>query len=78
MAEVYIAAAPEDGAKAEGLAAALRRLGFDAAGGAPAEDAFAAIAAEAKCVVALWSRRGAGAPWLAALAALALSRQTLA
>ena len=77
MAEVYIAAAPEDGAKAEGLAAALARLGFAAEGGAPAEGEFAAIAENAKCVVTLWSRAGAGAPWLAALAALALSKKTL-
>jgi len=77
MAEVYIAAAPGDGAKAEGLAAALKRLGFDAEGGAPGEDGFAAIAEGAKCVVALWSRQSAAAPWLAALAALALSRQIL-
>src|SRR5690606_34727982 len=77
MAEVYIAAAPEDGAKAQGLAEALARLGFAAEGGAPAESEFAAIAENAKCVVTLWSRTGAGAPWLAALAALALSKNTL-
>lgn len=77
MAEVYIAAAPEDGAKARGLAEALTKLGFAAEGGAPAEDAFAALAENAKCVVTLWSRAGAGAPWLAALSALALSRKTL-
>lgn len=77
MAEVYIAAAPEDGAKAQGLAEALARLGFAAEGGAPAESEFAAIAENAKCVVTLWSRAGAGAPWLAALAALALSKNTL-
>lgn len=77
MAEVYIAAAPEDGAKAEGLAAALNSLGFAAEGGAPAESAFAAIAEGAKCVVTLWSAKSTAAPWLAALSALALSRQVL-
>jgi TPR repeat protein len=77
MAEVYIAAAPEDGAKARGLAEALAKLGFAAEGGAPAEGEFAAIAENAKCVVTLWSRASASAPWLAALAALSLSRNTL-
>ena len=77
MTEVYIAAAPEDDAKARGLAAALARLGFAAEGGAPAEGDFAAIAERAACVVTLWSRASAGAPWLAALGALAQARGAL-
>lgn len=77
MAEVYIAAAPDDGAKARGLAEALARLGFAAEGGAPAEGEFAAVAENAKCVVTLWSRASAAAPWLAALAALAQARGSL-
>ncbi|HRE45453.1 MAG TPA: hypothetical protein PKY87_15970, partial [Terricaulis sp.] len=77
MAEVYIAAAPQDGEKARVLAEALTRLGFDAEGGAPSEASFTAIAENAACVVALFSRASAHAPWLTALSAIALSQQSL-
>ncbi|MCR6644322.1 MAG: hypothetical protein NVV62_07295 [Terricaulis sp.] len=77
MAEVYIAAAPGDGEKARVLAEALCRLGFDAEGGAPSETSFTAIAENAACVVALFSRASAHAPWLTALSAIALSRRSL-
>lgn len=77
MAEVYIAAAPQDGEKARVLAEALCRLGFAAEGGAPSETSFTTIAENAACVVALFSRASAHAPWLAALSAIALSRKSL-
>ena len=68
MAEVYIAAAPQDGEKARVLAEALTRLGgFDAEGGAPRKPASPPSPKTPPRVVALFSRASAHAPWLTAL-----------
>jgi hypothetical protein len=77
MAEVFIAAAPGEDAHARGLAEALAKLGFDTGWGAPAEADLAKTVESANCVVALWSRGAAAAPWLAALGVLALERKKL-
>ena len=77
MAEVFVAAAMSEEAQARGLAEALRLLGFDAASGAPAENDIAATAEGSKCVLVLWSRTAAAAPWLTALAVLAQERKKL-
>ncbi|MGE0740525.1 MAG: hypothetical protein AB7O98_04220 [Hyphomonadaceae bacterium] len=77
MADVFVAAATDEMAKAQGLADALTALGFEAAAGAPLEAEIAALVDTSKCVVALWSRGASGSPWLAALAVLALERKKL-
>lgn len=77
MAEVYIAASPGEEAQARGLAEAVTALGFSAAAGAPSETDISKHADEAKCIVVLWSRSTASAPWLTALAVLALERKKL-
>lgn len=77
MAEVFIAAAPGEDAQARGLAEALGVLGFNAASGTPAEADIAKTAEDAKCILVLWSRPAATAPWLTALAVLAQERKKL-
>lgn len=77
MAEVFIAAAPGEDAHARALAEALTKLGYDAGWGAPAEADIAKTVDSANCIVALWSRGAATAPWLAALGVLALERKKL-
>jgi hypothetical protein len=76
MAEVYIAAAPEEDARARVLAETLKALGFDAAAGAPAEAEIASIVEDAKCVIGLWTQAQAPAG-LAMLSALAHERKKL-
>lgn len=77
MAEVFIAAAQSEDAQARGLGEALATLGFDVAYGAPGEADVASLVGEAKCVVVLWSRTAAAAPWMTALAVLAQERKKL-
>lgn len=77
MADVFIAAGPGEDAQARGLAEALATLGFEAAAGTPGEGDVAKTAEEAKCVIALWSRAAVTAPWITALAVLALDRKKL-
>lgn len=77
MAEVFIAAAPGEDAQARGLAEALGVLGFNVASGTPAEADIAKTAEDAKCILVLWSRPAATAPWLTALAVLAQERKKL-
>ncbi|MBL8538251.1 MAG: sel1 repeat family protein [Hyphomonadaceae bacterium] len=76
MAEVLIAAAPGEDARARGLAEALAALGFDAAAGAPAEAEIAGAVDGAKCILTLWSGTDPPAS-LAVLATLALERKKL-
>lgn len=76
MAEVYIAAAPEEDARARVLAETLKALGFDVAAGAPAEAEIAKIVEDAKCVIGLWTQADAPAG-LAMLSALAHERKKL-
>lgn len=76
MAEVFIAVAPGEDAQAQGLAEALRALGYDTASGAPAETEIAATMEATKCVLTLWSG-SEPPPSLAVLAALALERKKL-
>lgn len=77
MADVYVAAAPGEEAKARGLAEALTALGFSTQSGAPAEGDVAKLVEDAKCVLVLWTRGAANAPWLTALAMLAHDRRKL-
>lgn len=77
MAEVFIAAGPGEDAQARGLAEALGVLGFKVASGTPAEADIAKTAEDAKCILVLWSRPAATAPWLTALAVLAQERKKL-
>lgn len=77
MAEVFVAAAASEEAQARGLAEALKLLGFDSASGSPAEGDIAKTAESSKCVLVLWSRAAATAPWLTALAVLAQERKKL-
>lgn len=77
MAEVFIAAAPGEDAQARGLAEALGVLGFKANAGTPAENEISKTVGEAKCVLLLWTRGAAEAPWLTALAVLAQERKKL-
>ncbi len=77
MAEVFIAAAAETNARAQGLAEALGLLGFKAGAEVPAEAEITKTAEEAKCIVAVWQGAATAPPWLAALAALALERKKL-
>lgn len=77
MAEVFIAATQSEDVQARGLGEALATLGFDVAYGAPGEADVANLVAEAKCVVVLWSRAAAAAPWMTALAVLAQERKKL-
>lgn len=77
MAEVFIAAAAECGARARGLAEALSALGFKAEAAIPAESELPKTVTEAKCVLALWQANVQPPAWLAAAAALALDRKTL-
>jgi TPR repeat protein len=77
MAEVLIAAAPEDRAHASGLAEALCGLGFKASAEIPAEAEIAKAADETKCVAVLWSSAAPAPAWLAVLATLALERKKL-
>jgi hypothetical protein len=76
MAEVCVAAGPDEAARAKGLASALAMCGFDAFAAAPTEADLAKTADDAKCVLVLWSRE-APPPWLAVLATLALDRKKL-
>jgi len=77
MADVYVAAAPGEEAKARGLAEALTALGFSTQSGAPAESDIAKLVDEPKCVLVVWTRGASSAPWLTALAMLALDRKKL-
>lgn len=76
MAEVWIATAPSEEARARGLAEALRALGFDAVAETPPETEIAAKLDAAKCVLVLWSVAPAPA-WLTMAATLALDRKKL-
>jgi hypothetical protein len=72
MADVLIAAAPEDEPQARGLAEALTALGFKA-GVAAFEDASLGEAIDgAKCVLALWSK---SAPPVALVAATTMAQE---
>lgn len=77
MAEVFIAASSGEEAQARGLAEALATLGYETSAAAPAEEDIAKLANDAKCVIALWSGRGAPPAWMAVLATLALERKKL-
>ncbi len=77
MAEIFVAAAPDEDAQARGFAEALGALGFNAGGGAPTEAEIAKTAEESKTILVIWSRGAAGAPWLTALAVLAQERKKL-
>lgn len=77
MAEVYVAAAPGEEAKARGLADALITLGFKADAGTPKEGDVAKLADETQCLLTIWSRSTANAPWVTALAMLGLDRKKL-
>lgn len=76
MAEVFIAAAPGDDARARALADALKAVGYDVDAGLPAETEIPAAVDGAKCVLALWGKSEPPAS-LAVLAALALERKKL-
>lgn len=77
MADAYVAAAPGEESKALGLAEALKALGFAATAGAPTEKDVATIAEESKLVLVVWTPAATAAPWLTALAMLALDRKKL-
>jgi len=77
MAEVLIAAAPGDEARARALADAFKALGLDAVAETPAETNTVKGVDAAKCVLALWSAQSAAYPWLTAQATLAQERKKL-
>ena len=76
MAEVWIAAAPGEEARARGLAEVLSALGFKADAAPPPEAEIAAKVEAAKCVVTLWSAEPSPA-WLTAAVTMALDRKKL-
>lgn len=76
MAEVWIAAAPGEDARARGLAEVLCALGFKADAAPPPEAEIAAKVEAAKCVVTLWSAEPAPV-WLTAAVTMALDRKKL-
>jgi hypothetical protein len=76
MADIVIAAAESDSARASVIAEALTGVGFSAAAQAGPAAELSKTVEEAKCVLALWSSREPAA-WLAALAMLALDRKKL-
>lgn len=76
MAEVWIAAAPGEEARARGLAEVLGALGFNADAAPPPEADVAAKVEAAKCVVTLWSAEPAPA-WLTAAVTMAFDRKKL-
>lgn len=76
MAEVWIAAAPGEEARARGLAEVLSALGFKADAAPPPEAEIAAKVEAAKCIVTLWSAEPAPA-WLTAAVTMALDRKKL-
>ncbi|MEZ6022580.1 MAG: tetratricopeptide repeat protein [Hyphomonadaceae bacterium] len=75
MADVLIAAGPDDAAHAQGLAEALALLGFDAKPAALDDAGAGAAIGEAKCVLTVWSRTPPAS--LVAASALALERRKL-
>lgn len=77
MADVFIAAAAEENARARGLADALTTLGFKVGADVPQEAELTKLVEEAKCVVAVWPNTASPPPWLAAVATLALERKKL-
>jgi hypothetical protein len=77
MAEIVVAAAEADAARASAIAEALAALGYDVTAQAAPPGDLAKTVEEAKCVVALWSSREPPASWLAAQAMLALDRKKL-
>lgn len=76
MAEVWIAAAPGEEARARGLAEVLSALGFKADAAPPPEAEIAAKVEAAKCIVTLWSAEPPPA-WLTAAVTMALDRKKL-
>ncbi|MFT3726475.1 MAG: hypothetical protein QM759_01425 [Terricaulis sp.] len=76
MAEIVIAAAEGDVARANAFAEALKALGFDVAAQASAPAELARTVEDCKCVLALWSTH-VGGSWIVALSTLALDRKKL-
>lgn len=76
MADIVIAAAEGDAARANAFADALKSLGFDVAAQASAPAELPKTVEDNKCVLALWSPQ-VGGSWIVALATLALDRKKL-
>ncbi|MBY0564129.1 MAG: sel1 repeat family protein [Hyphomonadaceae bacterium] len=76
MAEVFIAAAASEDARARALADGLKAVGYDAAAGAIPETEIPATVESAKCILLLWTKQDPTAS-VAALAAMALERKKL-